>query len=79
MPMGMFKQNPRYNVVSLRVSDEDMKILKRLVTREQMTISDLLRDALEVLRQRLEESQPLPPLPQSAHNGRHSMRGSTRH
>lgn len=57
MRMRMLKENPRYNIVSLRVSDEELSAIKVLLQREHMTISDLMRDALQVVRLRLEESE----------------------
>jgi hypothetical protein len=58
--MSMRKPNPCYNVVSLRVSDEDLRAIKSLLAREQITISELMRDALQVVRKRLEPREALP-------------------
>ena len=58
--MSMRKPNPCYNVVSLRVSDEDLRAIKSLLAREQITISELMRDALHVVRKRLEAREALP-------------------
>jgi hypothetical protein len=55
----MRKPNPCYNIVSLRVSDEDMRAIKSLLSREQITISELMRDALQVVRKRLEAREKL--------------------
>lgn len=50
--MSVTKLSPRYNVVSLRVSNEELEDVRSLVLREQTTISELLRDALNVVRSR---------------------------
>ena len=55
--MKMRKLSPRYNVVSLRISDEDLSAIKCLLMREQITISELMRDALQVVRSRLEDQE----------------------
>lgn len=45
--MGRMKENPRYNVISLRVSDEEMEALEQIVRREgKPSMSDLLRGVI---------------------------------
>ena len=66
--MKMRKLSPRYNVVSLRVSDEDLTAIKCLLMREQITISDLMRDALQVVRSRLEDQDLRPDLAARRHS-----------
>ena len=46
------KLSPRYHVVSLRVSNEELEDIKSLVRREKTTVSELLRDALNEVRRR---------------------------
>lgn len=41
--MGKTKENPRYNVISVRVSDDELKEIKGVLTSGE-AISDLLRD-----------------------------------
>lgn len=44
--MGREKESPRYNVVSVRVSDDEMLMLRQLRKQRKETISELLRYAL---------------------------------
>ncbi|HEX8960157.1 MAG TPA: ribbon-helix-helix protein, CopG family [Geobacteraceae bacterium] len=44
--MGKMKEFPRYNVVSLRVTDEEMKFLKQKCEKENTTCSQLIREIL---------------------------------
>lgn len=44
--MGKYKENPKYNVVSIRVSDEEKAILDEISRRERTTVTDLMRAAI---------------------------------
>ena len=44
--MGKYKENPKYNVVSIRVSDEEKAILDEISRRDRTTITDLMRAAI---------------------------------
>lgn len=44
--MGRMKENPRYNVISMRVSDEERDRLESLVARTHKSVSDLMREAM---------------------------------
>jgi hypothetical protein len=44
--MGKYKENPRYNVVSIRVSDEEKALLKEMSKRDHGSITDLMRKAI---------------------------------
>jgi predicted DNA-binding protein len=44
--MARMKQNPRYNVISLRLSDEEMDFLQEITKRDNKCISEIVRDAL---------------------------------
>ncbi|MBU5614475.1 ribbon-helix-helix protein, CopG family [Geomonas azotofigens] len=46
----MFKHsdNPKYHIVSVRVSEEDHENLNMLCRQSQKTISDLMREALQI-------------------------------
>lgn len=46
--MPSFKDNSRYNVVSLRISDEEMAELEEVKRRTRKSVSDIMRDALEL-------------------------------
>ena len=47
--MGSMKEHPRYNVVSLRISDEEREALEDFVVRTQRSVSQLMREAMEML------------------------------
>jgi predicted DNA-binding protein len=47
------KENPRYNVISLRLSDEEMDFLQEITKRDNKCISEIVREALEQARKLL--------------------------
>lgn len=49
--MGTMKQNPRYNVISLRISDDEWQSVQELKARTSRSISNIMRDALVVFMQ----------------------------
>jgi len=44
--MGKYKDKPKYNVVSIRVSDEEKLALEEMMQRSNKSISNLMREAL---------------------------------
>lgn len=42
------KGKPRYNVISIRVSESEHEYLKRITTRTNKSISDIMREAMKV-------------------------------
>lgn len=44
--MGRMKESPRYNVISMRVSDEERKHLESLVRDTSKSVSELMREAM---------------------------------
>ena len=44
--MGKYKENPKYNVVSIRVSDEEKAFLDEISKRERSSITELMREAI---------------------------------
>jgi len=52
--MGRMRENPRYNVISMRVSDEEREQLENLVRRTHKSVSDIMREAMEVFTLQLE-------------------------
>jgi hypothetical protein len=44
--MARMKENPRYNVISLRLSDEEMEFLQKITRRNKKGISEFVREAL---------------------------------
>ena len=54
--MGSMKQNPRYNVVSLRVSDEERRALEDFARQTSRSVSQLMREAMRLLQSEMEQS-----------------------
>jgi uncharacterized protein DUF6290 len=44
--MARMKEKPRYNVISLRLSDEEMDFLQEITKRDNKRISEFVREAL---------------------------------
>lgn len=44
--MGKCKEHPRYNVVSIRVSDEEKALLDEMTRRDRTNITNLMRAAI---------------------------------
>jgi len=44
--MGRMKERPRYNVISMRVNDEERKHLESLVRYTRKSVSELMREAM---------------------------------
>ncbi len=54
--MGRMKENPRYNVISMRVSDEERDRLESLVAHSHKSVSDLMREAMLAMTMQIEHS-----------------------
>jgi predicted transcriptional regulator len=48
--MGTMKKPPRYNVVSLRISDAEKETLTEIARRMDRSISDVMREAVELVQ-----------------------------
>lgn len=46
--MGKYKDTPRYNVISMRVSDVERKELQHIASRNALSISDMMRQAMDI-------------------------------
>jgi predicted transcriptional regulator len=46
--MKKYKEDPRYNVLSLRISDEEMAAMGELQRQTQKSISMLMREAMQL-------------------------------
>ncbi len=44
--MGKMRENPRYNVISMRVSDEERDHLENLMQTTHKSVSDIMREAM---------------------------------
>ena len=49
--MARMKENPRYNVISLRLNDEEMNFLQEITKRDNKSISAIIREALNLERE----------------------------
>ncbi len=55
--MGRMRENPRYNVISMRISDEERQTLQEIMKHTHKSVSDIMRDAMELLKSRLTPEQ----------------------
>jgi hypothetical protein len=44
--MGKYKECPKYNVISMRISDEEKLALEEMTRLSSMSISTLMREAM---------------------------------
>ena len=51
--MGRMRENPRYNVISMRISDEERETLQQIIDTTQMSVSDIMREAMELFKRRM--------------------------
>ena len=51
--MGRMSQHPRYNVISMRISDEERELLEELMHTTHKSVSDIMREAMELFRHQL--------------------------
>ena len=47
--MPRYKETPRYNVISMRVSDDERESLQKFASQNALSISDMMRMAMQVL------------------------------
>lgn len=57
--MGSAKKRPRYNVVSLRISDAEREALDNVVLVTKRSVSQVMREAMEHLLRRVEPCERL--------------------
>jgi len=46
--MGKYKETPRYNVISMRISDAERKELQQIASKHSLSMSDMMRQAMDV-------------------------------
>ncbi len=46
--MGKYKQHPKYNVVLIRVTNEEKELLEEMTRRDRTTITNLMREAISI-------------------------------
>lgn len=52
--MGRMRENPRYNVISMRISDEERVELETLVSITDKSVSGIMREAMDQFKSKLE-------------------------
>ena len=57
--MGRMRENPRYNVISMRVSDEERDHLENLMKTTHKSVSDIMREAMEYFSAHYEQQTGL--------------------
>jgi len=45
--MGRMRENPRYNVISMRISDEERAHLESMMNKTHKSVSDVMREAMD--------------------------------
>jgi predicted DNA-binding protein len=55
--MGRMSENPRYNVISMRISDEERETLQNLITTTNKSVSDIMREAMDLFKHQLASRQ----------------------
>lgn len=48
------RENPRYNVISMRISDEEREHLESLMNKTHKSVSDVMREAMDYFTARYE-------------------------
>ena len=48
--MGRMRENPRYNVISMRISDEERDTLEMIMNTTHTSVSDIMREAMELFK-----------------------------
>jgi predicted DNA-binding protein len=51
--MGRMRENPRYNVISMRISDEERETLEQIMDSTKKSISDIMREAMQLVKSRV--------------------------
>jgi predicted DNA-binding protein len=55
--MGRMSENPRYNVISMRISDEERETLQDLINTTHKSVSDIMREAMDLFKHQLSSRQ----------------------
>ena len=50
--MGRMRENPRYNVISMRISDAERETLEQIMDTTKKSVSDIMREAMELVKSR---------------------------
>jgi len=57
--MGKMKADPRYNIISLRICNDDFMLLDRISRIHETSVSDIMREALRSLIKSVRENPEL--------------------
>lgn len=52
--MGRMRENPRYNVISMRISDDERETLELIMNETHMSVSEVMREAMNIFRSRID-------------------------
>ena len=52
--LGRMKERPRYNVISMRISDEEKEALEQVTRMTRKSVSDLMREAMWLLQGKID-------------------------
>lgn len=55
--MGRMRENPRYNVISMRISDAERETLEQIMDTTKKSVSDIMREAMEIIKLRASGSE----------------------
>ncbi len=55
--MGRMRENPRYNVISMRISDDERDTLELIMNETHMSVSEVMREAMNIFRSRIDGVQ----------------------
>ncbi|UFS72364.1 ribbon-helix-helix protein, CopG family [Geomonas sp. RF6] len=50
--MGRMRENPRYNVISMRISDAERETLEEIMATTKKSVSEIMREAMELVKAR---------------------------
>ncbi|WP_129124817.1 ribbon-helix-helix protein, CopG family [Geomonas oryzae] len=50
--MGRMRENPRYNVISMRISDAERETLEQIMDTTKKSVSEIMREAMELVKAR---------------------------
>jgi len=51
------RENPRYNVISMRISDAERETLEMIMDTTKKSVSDIMREAMELVKSRISGSE----------------------
>jgi predicted transcriptional regulator len=52
--MGRMRENPRYNVISMRISDDERAALERIMETTNKSVSQIMREAMELVKHQVD-------------------------